>query len=542
MPTLTKTLTGAQILVQTLNKLGVNTIFGYPGGIVLNVYDELSRQDAIKHYLVRHEQAAVHAAEGYARVSGKCGTVIVTSGPGATNVVTGLANAYLDGYPLVVITGQVSSELLHQDAFQEVDIIDITKSCTKKNFQVKDVRNLEKTLAYAYSVAMSDRQGPVLVDITKNVFSQKTEFVDNISLPISKPLVDIPDVKQALSYIINAKRPLIIAGGGIVQAEASKEIFEFAKLLNIPVVSTMMGLGTFPADNENYIGMVGIFGYPGANQAIREADLIFAVGARFNDRIRCCFPNNELGKRLIHLDINENEISRIVPASIGITGDAKEVLSVMIAMVREQNINKDMEWLKEAEKFKINNLKPLKRSAKMHSFELMQKIYECIKDKNIVVTTEVGQHQVWAARYLKFNSPRKFITSGGLGTMGFGFPAAIGAAVANNKSVICIAGDGSIQMNLQELALCKDYNLPVKLFILNNGYLGMVRQFQEKTCDERYFATKISNPDFLKLAESYGAKGIRVDRLEDVEKAINTAFAYDGPFIVDFLIEPMELL
>ena len=538
----TKTLTGAKIIVETLKRLGTDSIFGYPGGIVLSIYDELNNQKDIKHYLVRHEQAAVHAAEGYARVSGKCGVVLVTSGPGAANTISGLANAYLDGYPLVVITGQVSSELLHQDAFQEVDIIDITKSCTKKNFQVKDVRNLEKTLAYAYSVAMSDRQGPVLVDITKNVFSQKTEFVDNISLPISKPLVDIPDVKQALSYIINAKRPLIIAGGGIVQAEASKEIFEFAKLLNIPVVSTMMGLGTFPADNENYIGMVGIFGYPGANQAIREADLIFAVGARFNDRIRCCFPNNELGKRLIHLDINENEISRIVPASIGITGDAKEVLSVMIAMVREQNINKDMEWLKEAEKFKINNLKPLKRSAKMHSFELMQKIYECIKDKNIVVTTEVGQHQVWAARYLKFNSPRKFITSGGLGTMGFGFPAAIGAAVANNKSVICIAGDGSIQMNLQELALCKDYNLPVKLFILNNGYLGMVRQFQEKTCDERYFATKISNPDFLKLAESYGAKGIRVDRLEDVEKAINTAFAYDGPFIVDFLIEPMELL
>lgn len=542
MPTLTKTLTGAQILVQTLNKLGVNTIFGYPGGIVLNVYDELSRQDAIKHYLVRHEQAAVHAAEGYARVSGKCGTVIVTSGPGATNVVTGLANAYLDGYPLVVITGQVSSELLHQDAFQEVNIIDITKSCTKKNFQVKDVRNLEKTIIEAYSCAISDRQGPVLIDITKNVFLQKTEFIDNIDFAILKPLVELTDVKQALDCIVRAKRPLIIAGGGIVQAEASKEIFEFAKLLNIPVVSTMMGLGTFPADNENYLGMVGIFGHPGANQAIREADLIFAVGARFNDRIRCCFPNNELGKRLIHLDINENEISRIVPASIGITGDAKEVLSVMIALVREQNITKPMEWLREAEKFKTNNLKPLKRSAKMHSFELMQKIYECIKDKNIVVTTEVGQHQVWAARYLKFNFPRKFITSGGLGTMGFGFPAAIGAAVANNQPVICIAGDGSIQMNLQELALCKDYNLPVKLFIFNNGYLGMVRQFQEKTCDERYFATKISNPDFLKLAESYGANGIRVDRLENVENAINTAFAYDGPFIVDFLIEPMELL
>ena len=544
MPAITtKTLTGAQIVLKTLNKLGIDTIFGYPGGIVLNVYDELSKQNAIKHYLVRHEQAAVHAAEGYARVSGKCGAVIVTSGPGATNVVTGLANAYLDGYPLIVITGQVLSELLHQDAFQEVDIIDITKSCTKKNYQVKSVCDLEKTLTDAYNCAMSGRQGPVLVDITKNVFTECAEFSDNISVNISKPQINKADVKVALDMILQAKKPLIISGGGVVQSDASNEIFDFAKTLNIPVVSTMMGLGTFPEDDENFIGMIGIFGHPAANKIVRDADLIFAVGTRFNDRIRCCFPNNELGMKLIHLDIDEKEISRIIPAELGIKGDAKEVLSLMIEDIKSCNVNRNSDWLNEAVSFKTNCLKPLKRSSQMHSFEVMQKIYECIKDKNLAITTEVGQHQVWAARYLKFNSPRRFITSGGLGTMGFGFPAAIGASVAfENQPVVCIAGDGSFQMNLQELAVCMDYKLPVKIFILDNGYLGMVRQFQEKSCDKRYFATKISNPDFIKLAQSYGADGLRVERIEDIKDSIDKAFSFDGPFIVDFVIEPMELL
>lgn len=539
MQTLTKTFSGAQIVIETLNKLGVDSIFGYPGGIVLGVYDELSKQDKIKHYLMRHEQAAVHAAEGYSRVSGKCGVAIVTSGPGATNIVTSVANAYLDGYPLVVITGQVSAELLHKDSFQEVDIIDITKSCTKANFQVKDVKDLQKTLVDAFSVAMSGKKGPVVVDITKNVFSEKADYENSLTQNIIEKNVSDININKAIEAILSAQKPLIVAGGGVILSDASKEIFEFAKLLNIPVVSTMMGLGAYPADDKNYLGMVGIFGHPSANSAVRNSDLIFAVGARFNDRIRCCFPNNELGKKLIHLDINENEISRVVRTSISIVGDAKQVLNSMILKLKNLSIKKSFSWPNDLQ---FKNVAPLKRSAKMHSFEVMQEINDYIKNKDITVTTEVGQHQVWASRFLQFNSPRKFVTSGGLGTMGFGFPAAIGACIAKKEPVICIAGDGSFQMNIQELAVCSDYKLPVKVFILDNGYLGMVRQFQEKQCEERYFATQISNPDFLKLAESYRAKAIRVDILEDVQGAIDFAFSTEGPVLVDFVVEPKELL
>lgn len=539
MQTLTKTLTGAQIVIETLNKLGVDSIFGYPGGIVLGVYDELSKQNSIKHYLMRHEQAAVHAAEGYSRVSRKCGVAIVTSGPGATNIVTGVANAYLDGYPMVVITGQVSAELLHKDAFQEVDIIDITKSCTKANFQVKDVKDLQKTLVDAFSIAMSGKKGPVVVDITKNVFSEKVDYDDLLDQNIIESNISDININKAIESILSSKNPLIVAGGGVILSDASKEIFEFAKLLDIPVVSTMMGLGGYPANDKNYLGMVGIFGHPSANKAVKDSDLIFAVGARFNDRIRCCFPNNELGKKLIHLDIDEKEISRVVPASISIVGDAKQVLSIMIAKLKNLSFKKSFSWSGDLQ---FKNVMPLKRSEKMHSFEVMQEINKYIKDKNIVVTTEVGQHQVWASRYLEFNLPGKFITSGGLGTMGFGFPAAIGACVANKEPVICIAGDGSFQMNMQELAVCVDYNLPIKVFILDNGYLGMVRQFQEKQCDERYFATQISNPDFIKFAEAYNAKALRVDKIEDVKKALDFAFSTEGPILVDFVIEPKELL
>lgn len=539
MQTLTKMLTGAQIVIETLTKLDVDSIFGYPGGIVLGVYDELSKQEQIKHYLMRHEQAAVHAAEGYSRVSGKCGVAIVTSGPGATNIVTGVANAYLDGYPLVVITGQVSAELLHKDAFQEVDIIDITKSCTKANFQVKEAKDLQKILIDAFSIAMSGKKGPVVVDITKNVFSEKADYDYLLEQNIIEFNVSDIEINKAIDAVLSAQKPLIVAGGGVILSDASKEIFELAKLLDIPVVSTMMGLGGYPADDKNYLGMVGIFGQPSANKAVRDSDLIFAVGARFNDRIRCCFPNNELSKKLVHLDIDENEISRVVPASISIVGDAKQVLSSMIIKLKKSSIKKSFSWTDDLQ---FKNVTPLKRSEKMHSFEVMQEINKYIKNKNIVVTTEVGQHQVWAARYLEFNSPRKFVSSGGLGTMGFGFPAAIGACVANNESVICIAGDGSFQMNMQELAVCVDYNLPVKVFILDNGYLGMVRQFQEKQCNERYFATEISNPDFIKLAEAYKAKAIRVERLEDVKKALDYAFSFEGPILVDFVVEPKELL
>lgn len=538
------TLTGAQIIIETLKKLGVDTIFGYPGGIVLSVYDELYKQKNIKHYLVRHEQAAVHAAEGYARVSGKCGVVLVTSGPGASNTVSGIANAYLDGYPLVVLTGQVFSSLIGKDAFQEVDIIDITKSCTKANYQVRNVKELEKTLVEAFHTAMSGKQGPVVVDLAKNIFTETSEFIPSISYEINKPQFSKADVKAALNEICTAKRPVIVAGGGIVQSEAYKELKELVKLLGIPVVNTMMGLGTYPQDDENYLGMIGIFGQVSANQVLRESDLIFSIGARFNDRITCCFQNQELERKFIQLDINEKEISRIIPAFMPLVGDAKAILRSMIEEFHKGDYNvASKNWLVETMKLKENNTKPKKFSNLLHSYEVIRKIYDYTKDMDLVVSTEVGQHQLWTAQNYKFNKPRRFLTSGGSGTMGFGLPAAVGASVANGrKTVLCVSGDGSLQMNFHELATCIDYNLPVKIFILNNGYLGMVRQLQQKFCSGRFSETKISNPDFVKLAESYGVCGIRVHTEAEILPALEKAFAIDGPVVVDFIIEPMEVV
>lgn len=528
MQTLTQTLTGAQAIIQTLNNLNIDTIFGYPGGVVLNVYDELAKQNSIQHYLVRHEQSAVHCAEGYARVTGKCGVVVVTSGPGATNIVTGLANAYLDGFPLLVITGQVSAELLHQDAFQEVDIIDITKSCTKKNFQVKSIETLQDTLIEAYNTATTGKKGPVVVDITKNVFSQTIEF-KNLNLTTPENKKQDFDIQQAIQAISNSQRPVIVTGGGAI--DASAQVQEFAKNLNMPVVSTMMGLGVYPADDKNYMGMIGIFG--NANKIVRESDLIIAIGSRFNDRIKGCLGNN-LEQKLIHIDIEKT-----LPQSIGIIGSAKDVLNKLIdANCDVQNFEK---WIEHCKTLNIYSFK--KRSDRLHSFEVLEKIQRYFDNKNPIIATEVGQHQVWASRCLKIKSPRKFITSGGLGTMGFGFPSAIGACIgANNQPVICIAGDGSFQMSIQEIATCVDYNLPVKVFVFDNGYLGMVRQFQEKSCEQRYFATKISNPDFVKLAQSYGAIGIRVEKQEEIIPAIDKAMSHNGLVIVDFVIEPEEIL
>ena len=538
------TLTGAQIIIETLKKLGVDTIFGYPGGIVLSVYDELFKQKHIKHYLVRHEQAAVHAAEGYARVSGKCGVVLVTSGPGASNTVSGIANAYLDGYPLVVLTGQVFSSLIGKDAFQEVDIIDITKSCTKANYQVRNVKELEKTLVEAFHTAMSGKQGPVVVDLAKNIFTETSEFIPSISYEINKPQFSKADVKAALNEICTAKRPVIVAGGGIVQSEAYKELKELVKLLGIPVVNTMMGLGTYPQDDENYLGMIGIFGQVSANQVLRESDLIFSIGARFNDRITCCFQNQELERKFIQLDINEKEISRIIPVFMPLVGDAKAILRSMIEEFYKGDYSAaSKNWLVETMKLKENNTKPKKFSNLLHSYEVIRKIYDYTKDMDLVVSTEVGQHQLWTAQNYKFNKPRRFLTSGGSGTMGFGLPAAVGASVANGrKTVLCVSGDGSLQMNFHELATCIDYNLPVKIFILNNGYLGMVRQLQQKFCSGRFSETKISNPDFVKLAESYGVCGIRVHTEAEILPALEKAFAIDGPVVVDFIIEPMEVV
>ena len=540
----TKTLTGAKIIVETLKRLGMDSIFGYPGGIVLSIYDELNNQKDIKHYLVRHEQAAVHAAEGYARVSGKCGVVLVTSGPGAANTISGLANAYLDGYPVVVLTGQVFANLIGKDAFQEVNIIDITNSCTKANFQVTSVDNLESTLVRAFQVAMEGKKGPVVVDLAKNIFTQTCEYPQVEEIVDGESSSFEGNVSTVLNEIIQAKHPVIVSGGGVISSGAEKELYEFVKKLNIPIVSTMMGLGSYPQEDKNYFGMVGIFGKVSANQVLRQSDLILSLGARFNDRITCCFPNGELERKFIQIDINKNEISRNIPAYYSIVGDVKAVLDKMLNELECREYKPlHNAWLEEAEGYRKLNIPNKKISDKLHSFEVIQDVYNYTKDMDIVVTTEVGQHQLWTAQNYEFNKGGRFLTSGGSGTMGFGFPAAIGASVAlGGKPVICIAGDGSFQMNEQELATVMDYNLPVKVFILNNGYLGMVRQLQQKGFGGRYSQTKISNPDFLKLAEAYGINALRVDKKEDIKAGLDKAFAKNEPYIIDFVVEPMEVV
>lgn len=538
MQVTTNTLTGARILTETLKNLGVDTIFGYPGGIVLKVYDELFADSEIKHVLSRHEQASVHQAEGFARTSGKPGVVLVTSGPGATNVVTGIANAYLDGYPLVVLTGQVSKELIGKDAFQEVNIVDITHSCTKKTYQVTDVRDLEKTLIDAFYTALSGKKGPVVVDLAKNIFTETTDF-EGLSLPAFENRSELEKIPRILSLLNAAERPVIVAGGGVLHSNASQELASLSCGLSIPVVSTMMGLGAFPQSDKLYFGMIGLFGSYSANQILRESDLIISLGARFNDRISCCFPNGEIERNLIQIDINDHEIFRTLNARLGVKGDIKEILSNLL-----EKVSKDFStWAQEAQVLKARNKLPAKKSEKLHSFEVIDAVYNFTKNMDLTVTTEVGQHQLWCAKGYKFNHPGQFITSGGLGTMGFGFPAALGASIAQNGApVICVTGDGSLQMNIQELATCVEYGLPVKIFVLNNGYLGMVRQLQEKLCGKRYSQTQIHNPDFVGVAKAYGVEAVRVEKAEEIPAALEKSFASNAPFLIDFVVEPMEVV
>ena len=540
MQSTTQILTGAQIVTATLKNLGVDTIFGYPGGIVLKVYDELFTDSEVKHILCRHEQACVHAAEGYSRAKGgqKPGVVLVTSGPGATNIVTGLANAYLDGYPLVVLTGQVSKDLIGKDAFQEVNIIDIARPCTKETYQVTDVRDLEKTLVEAFHTALSGKKGPVVVDLAKNIFTETTEF-DGLKLPPFEVRSDLDKIPRILSLLNDAERPVIVAGGGVLHSNAAHELASLACGLSIPVVSTMMGLGAFPQSSPLYFGMIGLFGSYSANQILRKSDLIISLGARFNDRISCCFPNGELERNLIQIDINDYEIFRIFNARMGVKGDIKEILDGLLSKV-----SKDFtDWAQEAQVLKARNRLPAKKSEKLHSYQVIDALYDYTKNKSLTVATEVGQHQLWCAKGYKFNRPGQFITSGGLGTMGFGFPAAIGASIAQQRApVICVTGDGSLQMNIQELATCAQYGLPVKILVLNNGYLGMVRQLQEKMCEKRYAQTRIQNPDFVGLAKAYGIDALRVEKIEEIPAALEKCFASNAPFLIDFIIEPMEVV
>lgn len=539
---------GSKLVVDTLKHLGVDTIFGYPGGIVLDLYDELYDQDDIKHVLVRHEQSAVHAAEGYARVTGKCGVVLVTSGPGATNTVSGIVNAYLDGYPLVILTGQVFKNLIGKDAFQEANICSITKSCTKKVFQVTEAKDIRKTLIEAFNVAMSGKKGPVVVDLAKNIFSEEVflsefDLVENFKDKIES--VSSADIERVLNLILNSSRPVVVAGGGVIHSKAEDNLYNFVKSLSLPIVDTMMGLGAYPQDDENYFGMIGIFGDKAANHLIKESDLIVSIGARFNDRITCMFKDVNLSEKFLQIDINKDEISRVINAVDSVCADANLVLAKLNETICKDSLESKIfkNWLLEAQGFRKLNTERKKSTNLLHSFEVIRKIQEFTNDKDLIFTSEVGQHQLWAVQNLKFSKERRILVSGGAGTMGFGFPAAIGAAVAKPKlPVVCITGDGSFQMGEHELATCVDNNLNVKIMILNNGYLGMVRQLQEKNCGGRYSQTKISNPDFLKLAQSYGISAVRVSSISEIDDALNLSFTTDKPFIIEFMVEPMETL
>ncbi|MCD8025206.1 MAG: biosynthetic-type acetolactate synthase large subunit [Candidatus Gastranaerophilales bacterium] len=546
-----ETYTGAQLLLKSLVEEGVKEIFGYPGGVILTIYEALYNQNDIKHYLVRHEQAAVHAAEGYARVTGKPGVALVTSGPGACNTVTGIANAYYDGYPIIVFTGQVGLNQIGNDAFQEADTVGITRSCCKHNYLVKDVRDLQRTIKEAFHIATTGKPGPVVVDLPKDILTQKTAFNYPKTVKLAgynpnykgHPL----QISRALKMLADAHRPVIISGGGVLTSDACLELLKIANLLKIPVAHTLMGTGTFPSDSPLDLGMLGMHGSFWANQTVSHADVIFALGTRFNDRITGCLKRFARDAHVIHVDIDPCSISKNVKTDIPIVGDIKNVLTGMLdefektkPCIYEADKNA---WLEQVNQWREKKAVPVCTGEKLSAITVIKKLYEMTKEYNPVVCTEVGQHQMWTAQLFKFNEPRKFVTSGGLGTMGFGFPAAMGACAAQkDKFVLNIAGDGSIQMNIQEMATCMDYGFKVINCIIDNGYLGMVRQWQEKLFNKHYSQTKISHPDFVKLAQAYNSLGILVQKEEEIEPAIKKAIEADCPVIIDFVTEECEMV
>lgn len=547
----TNMMTGARILLECLKKEGVDEVFGYPGGSILNLYDALYEFKDIKHYLVRHEQAAIHAAEGYSRASGKPGVAFVTSGPGACNAITGIANAYYDGYPIVVFTGQVSLNLIGNDAFQEADIVGITRSCCKHNYLVKDVRQLPNIIKEAFYIATTGKPGPVVIDLPKNILTSKAEFEwpEKVKLPGYNPTYDghPKQISRALQLLCNAKKPVIIAGGGIVHSNAHKELEKLANDLHVPVTNTLMGIGTFPKDNPLSLGMMGMHGEYVANHSVNDCDVLCAIGVRFSDRITGNVKKFAPDAQIIHIDIDPCSISKNVRVDIPIVGDAKSVISAMLNEFEEQkydiNIEAKDKWFLEIQERK--KLEPPKSAdtGLLNPVDVIHDINHVTRNMDAIICTEVGQHQMWTAQLYNFKRPRQLITSGGLGTMGFGFPAAMGASVAKKDHVVInVAGDGSIQMNIQELATCVDYNIPVIVAIINNGWLGMVRQWQERIFHKHYSQTKISSPDYVKLAEAYGALGFMVDKEEDVIPTLKKAIEARRPTLIDFRVEPFEMV
>lgn len=534
-------MTGARAFVECLYRENVEIIFGYPGGVLLPIYDEL--YDAhLHHLLVRHEQAAVHAAEGYARATGKVGVCLATSGPGATNLVTGIANAYMDSIPMVAFTGQVPSSMLGNDAFQEADITGITMPITKHNYLVQDVKDLPRIIKEAFHIASTGRPGPVLVDIPKDITTDELDFVypDTVELRGYKPTFkgNAQQVKRAASVLKGAKRPVIYAGGGVIGSEASKELLAFAEKLKAPVTTTLTGIGGFPNDNELYLGMPGMHGTKYANYAIQESDVLIAVGVRFDDRVTGKTTSFAPNAKIIHIDIDPAEISKIIKVDVPIVGDAKQILGSLIDQVSECDtkdwLDKIATWKRDFPLFYVNRDDVIKPQY------ILEQISEVCPDA--IIVTEVGQHQMWAAQYFNYKEPRTFISSGGLGTMGYGFPAAIGAKLGRpDKIVVDVSGDGSFQMNSQEMATIVQNNIPIIIAIFNNGYLGMVRQWQALFFEHRYSHTTIENSvDFVKLAEAYGAMGIRVTKPSEVKAAIEKAVEANGPVLIDFVIEREE--
>lgn len=532
---------GAQILIECLKREGVEVMFGYPGGQVLPLFDKIYDMD-MKFILTRHEQAAAHAADGYARATGKTGVCIATSGPGATNLVTGIANAYMDSIPMVAITGQVKSFLIGNDAFQEADVTGITRPITKHNFLVKDVKDLARIVREAFYIASSGRPGPVVIDIPSDVQLAETEFIwpETVNIRSYNPtLFGHPgQIKKAAQLISKSKRPILYVGGGVITAGAEKELRKLAEKIEAPLTWTLMGIGAFPADHKLSLGMLGMHGTAYANHSIMESDLIIAIGARFDDRVTGRLDAFAPNAKVIHIDIDPASISKNVKVDVPIVGDAKNILGELLEQIKKLPDTK--EWLKRVDDWKKKHPMGYKDNGKIKPQYVIEQIYAATKG-DAIITTEVGQHQMWAAQWYKFDAPRTFISSGGLGTMGFGFPAAMGAKMGcPEKTVIDIAGDGSIQMNIQELATCVCNKINVKVFILNNGYLGMVRQWQELFYKHRYSQVCITSPDFVKLAESYGAVGIRVTKKEDVLPAIKKAIEMDNTVFVDFAVEEEE--
>ena len=553
---MSKLYSGAEIVFKCLEDQNVEFIFGYPGGAVLPIYDELKNHSSIKHILVRHEQGAGHAAEGYARSSGKPGVVLVTSGPGATNVVTALTDAYMDSVPLVCISGQVPTHLIGTDAFQECDTTGITRPCTKHNWLVKDIKDLSKTLHEAFKVATTGRPGPVLVDIPKDIQFAKTNYsIPKIKNKSNGKLLNNfsqKNIDDLINLMNKSKKPIIYSGGGVINSgpEASEALREFVQLTGFPITSTLQGLGAYPGDDNQFLGMLGMHGTYEANNAMHDCDLLINIGARFDDRITGKIDEFSPNSKKVHIDIDPSSINKIIKVDLAIVGDVKEVINNITKTLRKKNIDlkksnnqKTSKWWEQIQKWRTKNSLHFENSDQtIKPQHAVQRLYELTKDKDTFITTEVGQHQMWAAQHYKFNKPNRWMTSGGLGTMGYGLPAAVGVQIAHPKKlVIDIAGEASVLMTMQEMSTAVQYNLPIKIFILNNQYMGMVRQWQELLHEKNYSESySEALPDFIKMAEAYGCKGIKADKPGELDEKIKEMLQFDGPVIFDCRVDPNE--